>query len=77
MAAFVRHFPKVRLYLWFFLPIPAWLAAVMWMIYNLWGAMQTEELGIAFIAHIVGFVTGFALSLIMYQPGTKFRLFNR
>ena len=68
LAAFVRHYPHVKLYIWGILPIPAWLAAVLWMAYNIIGAQQGGA-GIAFVAHLAGFIAGAVISVLMFTPG--------
>lgn len=67
MGAFVRHYPKVRLYLYGILPIPAWILLTGWMVYNVIGASRGGA-GVAFMAHIAGFAAGIALSLLIEPP---------
>lgn len=69
MAAFVRHFPHVRVYVAGILPMPAWLAILLWIGYNIIGA-GSGMAGVAFIAHLAGFAAGGALSIILVPPGT-------
>jgi membrane associated rhomboid family serine protease len=76
LAAFVRHFPHVRIYIWGVLPMPAWLAIVAWLGYNLWLAYQLfgasgGHSDIAIVAHFAGFGAGAALSFILIPPGSK------
>lgn len=68
LAAFVRHYPRVMLYIWGIVPIPAWLAALLWLGYNILGA-GTGEARVAFVAHLAGFATGGALSFVLIGPG--------
>jgi len=68
MGAFVRHYPKVRLYLYGILPIPAWMLLTGWMAYNIIGASRGGGADVAFIAHIAGFAAGLALSLLIEPP---------
>lgn len=67
MAAFVRHFPNVRLYIWAVLPMPAWLFIVLWLGYNLVGA-GAGNMGVAFTAHLTGFAAGLAISFALEPP---------
>jgi membrane associated rhomboid family serine protease len=67
MAAFVRHFPHVRLYIWAVLPMPAWLFIVLWLGYNLIGA-GAGNMGVAFTAHLAGFAAGLSLSFALEPP---------
>ena len=67
MAAFVRHHPRMMLYIWGIVPIPAWLAALLWLLYNLMGA-GLGEAGVAFVAHLAGFAAGGALSFVLLAP---------
>jgi membrane associated rhomboid family serine protease len=68
MAAFVRHFPHIRLYIWALIPMPAWLFIVLWLAYNLFGARVGGNMGVAFVAHLAGFVSGMAISFILIPP---------
>lgn len=69
MAAFVRHFPKERLWIWGIIPIPAWLAVLLWLVYNIVGAGTAGEAGVAFSAHLGGFVAGLVMSFVLMPPG--------
>jgi membrane associated rhomboid family serine protease len=71
MGAFVRHYPKERLYLYGILPMPAWLLLTGWMLFNIYGASSGSSTNVAFIAHIAGFFAGLALSLLIEPPGRK------
>ena len=68
MAAFVRHNPRVMLYIWGIVPIPAWLAAALWLLYNVVGA-GLGEASVAFVAHLAGFAAGGALSFLLIPLG--------
>ncbi|MCH7472407.1 rhomboid family intramembrane serine protease [bacterium] len=68
MAAFVRHFPHERLYVMGILPMPAWLFMLLWLGFNLYysfGANSGSAMGVAFIAHLAGFIAGMAISLLL------------
>jgi membrane associated rhomboid family serine protease len=67
MAAFVRHFPHARLYIWGILPIPAWLAGLLWVAYNIVG-VDLGGASTAFMAHLAGFASGIVLSLVLVPP---------
>ena len=67
LAAFIRHYPHARLLIWGILPVPAWLVGVLWIGYNVVG-MQGEGTGVAFMAHIAGFLAGMVISVLMYPP---------
>ena len=69
MAAFVRHFPRERLWIWGILPVPAWLAVLLWLVYNIIGAGNAGEAGIAFTAHLGGFAAGWVVSFMLVPPG--------
>lgn len=69
MAAFVRHFPKERLWVWGIIPIPAWLAVLLWLVYNIVGAGTTNGAGVAFSAHLGGFAAGLVMSFVLMPPG--------
>jgi len=68
MAAFVRHYPHVRVYIWGILPMPAWLMILIWIGYNIIGA-GSGEASVAFVAHLAGFAAGGALSIMLMPPG--------
>ena len=70
LACFVRHFPKAMILLWFILPMPAWLLALLWISYNIAGAAVDDGAQVAFIAHLGGFVAGGILSYIFVAPGS-------
>jgi membrane associated rhomboid family serine protease len=67
LAVFVRHLPRAQLLVFGIVPMPAWLLAVLWMGYNLVGALMGGS-NIAFVAHIAGFAAGFLLSLVLAPP---------
>lgn len=73
MAAFVRHYPHLRLYIWGILPIPAWLAMALWMGYNIYFSIgaRGDDQGIAFMAHIAGFAAGIVISLLLEPPAAR------
>ncbi len=70
LACFVRHFPHVKLYIWGILPMPAWLLAVLWIGYNIAGTAGVADAGVAFIAHLGGFLAGGVLSFILFAPNS-------
>ncbi|MFZ5895854.1 MAG: rhomboid family intramembrane serine protease [Myxococcota bacterium] len=51
------------LFLGLFITVPAWLAISVWFLPNIWNALlqQSSDSGIAFFAHIGGFVAGMLL----------------
>jgi len=56
--------PPFFLFLGFFIEAPAWLVAGLWFVYNLVsgvGALGVQGGGVAFFAHVGGFVTGLLL----------------
>lgn len=68
MAAFLRHYPNQRLYLWFVLPVPAWLAIGGWVAFNMFMAKSGGDSNVAFIAHVAGFFAGALISLLLEPP---------
>ncbi len=70
LAVFVRHLPTAELLVFGVIPMPAWVLAILWMGYNLYGA-STGSGNIAFVAHIAGFVSGLAISLVLVPPGRR------
>ena len=72
MGAYLVLFPRVRVYtmvpLGFFLqsfPLPAWVMLIYWMVLQLFGGLTSivaeESGGVAFWAHVGGFVAGVVL----------------
>jgi membrane associated rhomboid family serine protease len=68
MAAFLRHYPHTRLYIYGVLPVPTWVFMPIWLVLNFLGASYGQSLGIAFIAHLAGFAAGGALSFLFAPP---------
>jgi hypothetical protein len=64
LAVFVRYFPRAKLLLYFVIPLPAWLAMVIWLGFNLIGPFLMPR-GMAYIAHLGGFAAGMALSYVI------------
>ncbi|MCC7477651.1 rhomboid family intramembrane serine protease [bacterium] len=67
LAVFVRHLPGAELLVFGIIPMPAWVLAILWMGYNLYGASAGEG-NIAFVAHIAGFLCGLMLSFTLVPP---------
>ena len=69
MAVFLRHYPNARLWLMGILPMPTWVLIPGWMVLNILGATVSNNLGIAFLAHLGGFAAGMLMSLVFVHPG--------
>jgi membrane associated rhomboid family serine protease len=76
MAAFLRHYPHAKLYLYGILPIPTWLLIPAWLLLNVIGAAYGDRLQIAFVAHIAGFAAGMLLSYAFVPPGARGGVFD-
>ena len=78
MGAYLVLYPRVRVHTLFFLivfvrviPLPAWVLLVQWIVIQVWSGFSTygaEGGGIAFWAHIGGFVAGAALIKLFERP---------
>jgi membrane associated rhomboid family serine protease len=75
MGAYILLFPRARVFtlvwLGFFITsfaLPAWLMLGYWMALQLLGSLGGAESGVAFGAHMGGFVAGFALIKLFVQP---------
>lgn len=68
MAAFLRHYPHTRLYIYGILPLPTWLFMPLWLLFNIWGASAGQSLSIAFVAHLAGFFAGLLLTFMIEPP---------
>jgi membrane associated rhomboid family serine protease len=78
MGAYLVLYPRVRVQTLFFLviivrviPLPAWVLLVQWMVIQVWSGVSTygaEGGGVAFWAHIGGFVAGALLIKLFQRP---------
>jgi len=78
MGAYLVLYPRVRVHTLFFLivfvrviPLPAWVLLVQWFALQLLsgvGSLSAEGGGVAFWAHIGGFVAGVALIMLFRRP---------
>ncbi len=78
MGAYLVLYPKVRVQTLFFLvvfvrviPLPAWVLLVQWMVIQVWSGVSTfgaEGGGVAFWAHIGGFIAGVVLIKLFQRP---------
>ncbi|OHB80007.1 MAG: hypothetical protein A2W31_11070 [Planctomycetes bacterium RBG_16_64_10] len=64
LLLFALNFPRRTVLVWFVLPIPAWVFAVLLILVNLNGAMQREG-NVAYVCHLAGA----ALGLVYYRTG--------
>lgn len=69
---FACHFPHAQVRLWFFLPMPAWLLALLYVaitaFFGLGDAQNARGGGIGHLAHLGGAFFGF----LYYQSGIRF-----
>lgn len=73
LGAFFVLYPEARvrtLVLWFIVPIRAWFFLGAWFVYQLFEAhfalvSPSESGGVAFFAHVGGFVFGFVVTLVL------------
>ena len=78
MGAYLVLYPRVRVQTLFFLvvfvrviPLPAWVLLVQWIVIQVWSGVSTygaEGGGVAFWAHIGGFVAGVVLIKLFERP---------
>lgn len=67
LFSFILFYPTTKLYLFFALPIPAYLFAGLYIVYCIWAAKKAND-GINHDAHLFGALTGLILTIIMF-PG--------
>src|SRR3989338_9862138 len=56
IGALIILMPDLRLLLFFFIPMPLWMAGIVWALIDAWGVLIPS--GVANIAHLVGMGTG-------------------
>lgn len=73
----VAFFPLNRVHLWWWLfvragtvPVPLWAVALAWFAFDVWGAAARTDSGVAYGAHLAGFVFGLAAGLVLLATGT-------
>lgn len=66
LALFILNFPHVKIYLYFLLPVPAWVFGILWLGADLLGAI-TRSGDVAFTAHLGGALFG----LLYYKFGWR------
>lgn len=78
LGAYVILYPHARVVtmIWFFvflrfIPIPAWIVLGVWFVMQLSGVLGGGEGGVAWWAHIGGFIAG--LLIVLMLPGTRNR----
>lgn len=59
LLGFAMYWPRERLYIWFVIPVEAWLIAVILVAVSLWSGMNPGGSNIAHFAHLGGFVFAF------------------
>ncbi|MBV9949234.1 MAG: rhomboid family intramembrane serine protease [Myxococcales bacterium] len=77
LAAYVFLYPRSPITVFTFIPFfwllsfPAWLTIGLWFLVNLWDAFaNTQQGGVAFMAHVGGFVAG-AVLLPVFMAGRR------
>jgi membrane associated rhomboid family serine protease len=79
---FVLHYPRVKVLLFFVLPVPAWVAALIWVVYDSVGTIRPDADKIAHSAHLAGMAFAFFYRRFQWNfgkliPGTfSLRLFK-
>ncbi|MBC7351399.1 MAG: rhomboid family intramembrane serine protease [Thermogutta sp.] len=68
---FCLHYPRRTILLFFFLPVPAWLAGVLLLAPDLMSAIQSKESEVAYSVHL----TGAALAALYYYQNWNLGLF--
>lgn len=91
LAAYARLYPRSPItvvnpipFMWFswgvFILLPAWFVIIEWFGVNLWNAFQpaSDTGGIAFMAHVGGFVAGLILApLLLAREAVEYDAWNR
>ncbi|MDY3551144.1 rhomboid family intramembrane serine protease [Gemmata sp. JC717] len=74
MVVFALYYPHAQLRLYFFIPVPAWLLAILFVGFNGLMGFGHANGGVAYFAHLGGAAFGF----LYYETGVEFgRLFAR
>lgn len=72
LGAYLLLYPRARVLVWFFwiliFQVPAMLVLGLWFALQFWNAFTGGE-GVAWWAHIAGFIAGMALILVFRRPG--------
>ncbi len=71
IGALVILMPDLRLLLFFFIPMPLWMAGIVWALIDAWGVLMPS--GVANIAHLVGMGTGVLYGLYVRKQGKTFQ----
>lgn len=72
MLAFARFWPRAQIYIMGVLPIEAWLAVLLMVVFALWSGFTGSRSGVADFAHLGGFVGGWIyLKWLDSRRGTK------
>lgn len=64
LYAAILLYPTANLYLFFMLPIPAWLFGIAYLLYSIYG-MKSRRDNIGHDAHIGGAIAGYVLTLVL------------
>lgn len=77
LGAFGALYPNATLYLWFLLPIKAWLLVTILAIWELYETVNVHQIGgIANAAHLVGGIAGFCYAMTLKHPDILARIKN-
>jgi membrane associated rhomboid family serine protease len=75
MGAYIVLYPNVRVYtlvplfiIFTTIALPAWVMLGYWMLLQIFGGLSGQESGVAFWAHIGGFVAGVVLVKLFARP---------
>jgi membrane associated rhomboid family serine protease len=75
MGAYIVLYPRVRVYtlvpifiIFTTIALPAWVMLGYWMLLQVFGGLSGQEAGVAFWAHIGGFVAGVVLVKLFARP---------
>ena len=65
LFSFILFYPKVKLYIFFALPMPAFVFAFLYLGYCIWASRNAKD-GINHDAHLFGALTGLLFTLVAY-----------
>jgi len=71
IGALVVLMPDLRLLLFFIIPMPLWMAGIVWIAIDAWGVLVPS--GVANIAHLIGMGTGMMYALYIKKEGKKYQ----
>ncbi|MGD8319669.1 MAG: rhomboid family intramembrane serine protease [Gemmatimonadota bacterium] len=78
LIGFTMYWPRERIYLYFLIPVEAWILAIVLVGFTLWAGMSNTQSNTAHFAHLGGIVVGFVfLKIVEWRRGAPRRAFQQ